>query len=33
MMFTNNPFTAVTDFLPPLAMQVYIVLMLSLIHI
>ncbi len=27
MMFTNNPFTAVTDFLPQLAMQVYIVLM------
>jgi hypothetical protein len=28
MMFTNNPFAAVTDFLPPLGMQVYIVLML-----
>jgi hypothetical protein len=27
MMFTNNPFAALTDFLPPLAMQVYIVLM------
>ena len=26
-MFTNNPFAALTDFLPPLAMQVYIVLM------
>jgi hypothetical protein len=27
MMFTNNPFAALTDFLPPLVMQVYIVLM------
>ncbi len=26
-MFTNNPFAALTDFLPPLVMQVYIVLM------
>lgn len=26
-MFTNNPFAALTGFLPPLAMQVYIVLM------
>jgi hypothetical protein len=26
-MFTNNPFAALTDLLPPLAMQVYIVLM------
>jgi uncharacterized membrane protein len=26
-MFTNNPFAAVTDFLSPLAMQVYLVLM------
>jgi len=26
-MLTNNPFAALTDFLPPLAMQVYIVLM------
>jgi len=26
-MFTNNPFAALTDFLPPLFMQVYIVLM------
>jgi hypothetical protein len=28
MMFTNNPFAAVTDFLPPLGMQAYIVLMI-----
>jgi hypothetical protein len=28
MMFTNNPFAALTDFLPPLVMQVYIVLMI-----
>jgi hypothetical protein len=27
MMFTNNPFAALTDFLPPLVMQVYIGLM------
>jgi hypothetical protein len=27
-MFTNNPFAALTDFLPPLGMQVYIVLMI-----
>jgi hypothetical protein len=27
MVFTNNPFAAVTDFLSPLAMQIYIVLM------
>ena len=27
-MFTNNPFAALTDFLPPLVMQVYIVLMI-----
>ncbi|MBI2749424.1 MAG: adenylyl-sulfate reductase [Burkholderiales bacterium] len=27
-MFTNNPFASVTDFLPPLAMQVYVVLMI-----
>jgi len=27
MMFTNNPFAALTDLLPPLAMQAYIVLM------
>src|SRR3989304_2206798 len=27
MMFTNNPFAPVADFLPPVAMQVYIVLM------
>ena len=26
-MFTNNPYAALTDFLPPLVMQVYIVLM------
>ena len=26
-MFTNNPFAALTDFLPPLVMQVYLVLM------
>jgi len=26
-MFTNNPFAALTDFLPPLVMQVYVVLM------
>ena len=27
MMFTNNPFAALGDFVPPLVMQVYIVLM------
>jgi len=27
-MFTNNPFAALTDFLPPFVMQVYIVLMM-----
>jgi len=27
MMFTNNPFAGLTDFFPPLVMQVYIVLM------
>ena len=27
-MFTSNPFAELTAFLPPLAMQVYIVLML-----
>jgi hypothetical protein len=27
MMFTNNPFAALTDFLSPLAIQIYIVLM------
>ena len=27
-MFTNNPFAALTDFLPPAGMQVYIVLMM-----
>jgi hypothetical protein len=28
MMFTSNPFAALTDFLPPLVVQVYIVLMM-----
>jgi len=28
MMFTNNPFAALTDLLPPLAMQAYVVLMI-----
>jgi len=28
MMFTNNPFAALTNFLPPLVVQVYIVLMM-----
>ena len=26
-MFANNPFAALTDFFPPLVMQVYLVLM------
>jgi hypothetical protein len=32
-MFTHNPFTAVTDFLSPLAMQVYLVLMVLVVVI
>ena len=32
-MFTNNPFAAVTDFLSPLAMQVYLVLMVLVVVI
>ena len=28
-MFTSNPFAALTDFLHPLVMQLYIVLMIS----
>jgi hypothetical protein len=30
-MFTNNPFAALTDFWPPLVMQVYVVLMIVLV--
>lgn len=32
-MFSDNPFTAVTDFVPPLVMQVYIVLMILAVAI
>src|SRR5512144_2640929 len=30
-MFTNNPFAALTDFLPPVAMQTYLVVMIVLV--
>ena len=31
MMFTNNPFAALTDFLPPAVMQTYLVIMIVLV--
>src|SRR5258706_4904199 len=30
-MFTNNPFAALTDFLPPAVMQIYLVVMIVLV--